>query len=230
MNRDDAILKIKKCLALSKSSEPHEAAAALRQAQKLMQLYGVDSETIRLADIEEAAAKVSSRAHPVWDVRLANLVGDTFGCQMIVRRGYQRSDFVFVGVQASAQVAAYAYEVLARQCVHARSQHISEQSPRCKKATKTARGDAFAYAWVTAASQVLERFASTEKATELVEEYMTKTYPTLKPLSKTRDIASNMVHNGSLTAGYQAGKAAKLDRGVGTKKQPQLIGSAFDLT
>jgi hypothetical protein len=32
---DDKILnKIKKCLALSTSSEPHEAASALRQAQK----------------------------------------------------------------------------------------------------------------------------------------------------------------------------------------------------
>ena len=35
MNRDDALKKIKKCLALSRSANEHEAAAALRQAQAL---------------------------------------------------------------------------------------------------------------------------------------------------------------------------------------------------
>lgn len=35
--RDKIIAKVKKCLALAKSSNEHEAATALRQAQKLMQ-------------------------------------------------------------------------------------------------------------------------------------------------------------------------------------------------
>ena len=34
--REKLISRLKKCLALSASPEPHEAAAALRQAQKLM--------------------------------------------------------------------------------------------------------------------------------------------------------------------------------------------------
>ena len=33
MNRDDALKKIKKCLALGRSANEHEAAAAMRQAQ-----------------------------------------------------------------------------------------------------------------------------------------------------------------------------------------------------
>ena len=36
MDKKTAIDKIRKCLALSKSAEPHEAAAAMRQAQKAM--------------------------------------------------------------------------------------------------------------------------------------------------------------------------------------------------
>jgi hypothetical protein len=35
MDRETALTKIKKCLALAKSSNEHEAAAAMRQAQKL---------------------------------------------------------------------------------------------------------------------------------------------------------------------------------------------------
>src|SRR5690348_8415840 len=37
-----AMEKIRKCLALSKSANEHEAAAALRQAQKLMQMHDLD--------------------------------------------------------------------------------------------------------------------------------------------------------------------------------------------
>lgn len=40
MNDQRILERIKKCLALSQSSEPHEAAAALRQAQKLMEMHG----------------------------------------------------------------------------------------------------------------------------------------------------------------------------------------------
>lgn len=41
MDKSKALDKIKKCLALSKSSNPHEAAAALRQAQKLMHAHDI---------------------------------------------------------------------------------------------------------------------------------------------------------------------------------------------
>lgn len=53
MDKNTAIDKIKKCLALSKSDNPHEAAAALRQAQKLMALYKVDALDVSLADVTE---------------------------------------------------------------------------------------------------------------------------------------------------------------------------------
>lgn len=41
MNRDQALSKIKKCLALAASANPHEAAAGTRQAQKLMAAQGL---------------------------------------------------------------------------------------------------------------------------------------------------------------------------------------------
>jgi hypothetical protein len=44
---NDAIIrKIEKCLALSKSSNEHEAAAALRQATKLMEAYNITPLTL----------------------------------------------------------------------------------------------------------------------------------------------------------------------------------------
>lgn len=40
------LAKIKKCLALASSSNPNEAATALRQARALMEKHGVTSESI----------------------------------------------------------------------------------------------------------------------------------------------------------------------------------------
>jgi hypothetical protein len=50
---DDRVLgKIKKCLALSASSNPHEAEVALRQAHALMAKHGVSSHEITMSDVE----------------------------------------------------------------------------------------------------------------------------------------------------------------------------------
>ena len=43
---DPIIGKIKKCLSLSQSDNPHEAASALRQAQALMRKHGLDEVTM----------------------------------------------------------------------------------------------------------------------------------------------------------------------------------------
>lgn len=49
MDKKAAIEKIRKCLALAKSANEHEAAAALRQAQALMRKYGVEDGDILMA-------------------------------------------------------------------------------------------------------------------------------------------------------------------------------------
>lgn len=49
--------KIKKCLALSSSDNPHEAAAAMRQAKALMDKHGVSANHITMSEIGEATAK-----------------------------------------------------------------------------------------------------------------------------------------------------------------------------
>ena len=58
MDKDDILRKIEKCLALAKSSEPAEAAAALRQAQALMREHGYRNWKLR------QSALVSARLRP----------------------------------------------------------------------------------------------------------------------------------------------------------------------
>ena len=172
MDKDKALSKIKKCLALAASPNPHEAAAALRQAQKLMDEYGLTMTDVSLADVTEAKAQARTVDLVKWEAMLSKAVALAFGCEVYsclnakigpdFRRMRQR-DYVFVGVGAAAEVASYAYDVLARQCAKDRRTHISKQPKTCKPKTKTARGDAFAEGWVHGVREKLERFGGAER-------------------------------------------------------------------
>ena len=65
MDKQTAIEKIRKCLALAKSANEHEAAAALRQAQALMRKYGVEDGDILMAEVSEARVKAGAKTKPV---------------------------------------------------------------------------------------------------------------------------------------------------------------------
>lgn len=230
MDRNAALEKIKKCLRLSKSANEHEAAAALRQAQKLMELHGIDAATLQLSDVAEATAPARSAALPQWEVSLARAVADAFGCEVIVMRGYKlafdkqhrRTKYLFIGVGPAAEVAAYAQDVLAGQCARARMAHIASQPKNCKQITKTARGDAFAKAWVWGVQSTLDRFAGSEHNVALLKAYVTAKHPALVDVKPARRDLGRNVHDNSMAAGLAAGRQAKLGRGIGNLNQELL--------
>jgi hypothetical protein len=234
MNRDQALSKIKKCLALSKSSNPHEAAAGMRQAQKLMAEHGLSDTDVTLADVCEHGAKLRMKTITPWENMLAKKVAEAFGCDFIIKYTARQIGFLtlsvkrerifnFIGVGAAPQVAAYAYEVLGRQCAKARSEHIAKQPKSCKPITKTARGDEFAFGWVVAVQALLDQVAGNEANALLIEQFMGTRYPDLtttatKDRTKGRNISTNDLHQG-----IQAGKSAQLNRGVGGVQQRELL-------
>ncbi|MBX3660711.1 MAG: DUF2786 domain-containing protein [Ramlibacter sp.] len=231
MNRDDAIKKIKKCLALSRSAEPHEAAAAMRQAQALMREYRVDDRDLSMIDVREVRVRAASMAANVWDVSLVNIVADAFGCSQYgsVRGRFndagnyvRKREYVFVGVDAAADVAAYAYQVLSRQCAQARLAHIRKQPKNCKPITKTARGDAFANGWVCGVRDLVDRFASGGKNETLLLAYMAEKHPDLKT-EEAKNKAAKVKDMGHVLAGIKAGEKAQLNRGVGGIAPRELL-------
>lgn len=224
MDRDTALAKIKKCLALSKSANANEAATAMRQAQKLMAEHSISDGELQLGDVAEAETAASGVVITTWDATLTRLVADTFGCEVIsvMRRQLGRSGVLqrkrtmaFVGVGAAGEVASYCYAVLLRQVLRDRRAHMAKQPGNCKAATRTARGDAFALAWVAGVSDLVERFAGTETNRALLETYMRTRYPdSVTSEAKNRAVGRN-VKDDSYRAGLAAGKKAQLDRGVG---------------
>ena len=223
MTRDQALSKIKKCLALGRSTNPHEAAAAMRQAQKLMAAHSITDREMSVIDVHEVPIKACSTAINAWESQLASMVANAFGCDVFARKsgGYtahfvfvRQLHYVFIGIDAAATVACYAFETLVRQCAKDRLVHIRQQSKRCKPITKTARGDEFAYGWVAAVSALIERFANPEANEALLQAYKDEKYPGMKNINPRDTTTGRKLGNGHGQAGYQAGKDAQLNRGV----------------
>ena len=231
MTRDEAIEKIKKCLALASSPEAHEAAAALRQAQKLMVQFGLNEADISLADVSEATQRAKNVPLVVWEAALASMVATAFGCAHLTtviptlslsgRR--QERHFIFIGVNPAAEIAAYAYEVLAAQCAKDRRKHMADQPKNCKPKTKVARGDRYAEGWISAISSKLEAFAGREDQKQLVSRYVDQKYPDCRTAKvKDRTKGRNMSDSDWL-AGHRAGKNANLNHGIGARAEQQAL-------
>lgn len=236
MDRNTAIEKIRKCLALGKSPEPAEAAAAMRQAQKLMAQFELSDTDLQLADVRQKATAVPAGALVSWQANLANVVGDSFGCGHIWSKtrlpglfgaGRIQRQVIFYGAESAVEVACYTFDVLFRQCAAARAAHVAKQPKSCKAITKTARGDRFAMGWVLGVMRLVECFASGEEHQQLLEAYAAQAWPdstTVKPLRK--DIGRN-VRDGDYIDGMVAGRGADLRRGVSSGPQaPRLGGGA----
>lgn len=233
MDLDKAIDKIRKCLALAKSSNPHEAASALRQAQALMRQHGVTEEGVRLAEVKEATGDARMQTLTAWETMLCQDVAEAFGCRVIGSKRFKGQwpnrrvvrTWIFVGVGASAELAQYAYDVLSRQCAKDRQAHISKQPKACKAITKTARGDAFARAWVLGVRHQLQAYAGTAEQTALLEHYMADMFPDLETTpAKRREVGRN-VRDGSLAEGFQAGRQARLERGIEAGPERMKLGA-----
>ncbi len=230
---DEGILrKIKKCLALSASSNEHEAAAALRQAQKLMAAYGVTAEALAGAEIGTGNAKSTACTKPAeWEHLLAHVLKSAFGCDCIVHTGWFNkrenrngalAEFVYIGLRHQAMTAAYAHDVLRRQLIKARTKYLKTwveehgwYTPSLR--SKIAAGDSFSRAFVLNVGSAIQplilepaqQAAVQRKKTELLggEGVL------MKGAKRGRD-------DDAWGAGAEAGKSASLQRPMGNDSKP----------
>ena len=115
MTREQAIEKIKKCLALANSPEEHEAKAALLQAQKLMAKYNVQVAESEEETIAYSKEECVHRYDAAYRKPLAHVIADNFRCKFFLRG----SKVTFFGRDFDAKVAKeafdYAYEFAMRE-------------------------------------------------------------------------------------------------------------------
>lgn len=227
MDRDRALRKVLACLRLSASSEPHEAAAALRQARALMDKFGLTEADAAAAEIHhaEAATRCQGAKPPQSLCALTNVVADGYRCHAVVevsitalwpkRTGTTRVRFY--GAGSDAEVAAYAFTVLRRQLEAARAHHVRRVR---KRANKAARGEAFALGWVSAIHRLFPREAIGDERTSAIEAAIRAHSGDVRT-AKGREIAGR-TQRGDEEAGFVAGLKAELRAGLAGSRQAQL--------
>lgn len=238
MTREEAILKIKKCLALSKSANQHEAAAALRQAQMLMERFNIDADAAELLGIiENQIFGSGSQQPPVFETMLAQSIAKLMECKVFLSFGIKRSKsnvkvagiWTFVGFDPAPEIASYAFDVLFRQLKKARTHFINTSLKRVTiRTNKIKRADMFCEGWVLEASEQVRRIKpNTEKLLQ-IDAYLKNTteLATFKP--KNRNEKTNKDSSRCLNdfwSGRQAGKDAQINHAMNNGQQFEKIGA-----
>lgn len=229
---DKVIRKIQKCLALSKSSNAGEAAAALRQAQKMMELYNVTAEGLVMSELDVTRANSTACTKPPqWELAMAHLVSQAFRCRLlwltgvfdnIRNRDIAKGRWEFVGLKHEAQIAAYSMDVLRRQLLKAREAYLKtwvadNYGSRLKD--KLAASTAFSEGFVSNIARQVHSIAPHDDSTkDAIEKRVAGLIGGNKKQMKTtaREGGSYSDYH----AGKKAGESATLHRPMGPASSP----------
>lgn len=228
MSDDKTLQKIKKLLALAKSSNQHEAANALRIAQKLMRELALTEQDIALTTIEQREIKRANASdkQPLWAELLTNTINSAFGLHAIYSwNRVQGATVIFVGPADRVTIGTYCYEVLAPQLVKARRAFINKLNKRLKLTTKTNRADLFAEGWIEAVYHQVQALVPTEEEQHLIQLYKEKHFPSLRK-TEVRNAEQKARDLNAFGAGFIQGKKVRLNAGVNGAEQGK-IGSSL---
>tara|TARA_B100000700_G_scaffold42240_1_gene43252 strand:+ start:1384 stop:2085 length:702 start_codon:yes stop_codon:yes gene_type:complete len=221
--------KIKKCLALAKSSNANEAAAAMRQAQKLMEIHGVTADDVAVSDVESHLATANAgRTPPNYIAMLANMVSGAFGAEIVYGSRFDgerwHGHVEFYGVNGAAEVAGYAFEVLGRQLKRDRNAYLATQPKRIKRTTKVRRGDLYAQAWVDAVARQVVPHQRSEAEDATIEAYKAKRWETPLESRQARNNTKGMRSHDvdALHQGRADGNKVSFHQGVNGTRQAAI--------
>ncbi|WP_420996218.1 DUF2786 domain-containing protein [Cupriavidus sp. 30B13] len=229
MDRNTVLDKIKKCLALAESDNPHEAAAAMRQAQKLMEMHGVSADELAAVDVEEAWGRsCATQRPPRYEVALVSMIASAFGCDLVFSTRVMGERFAggyaFIGMGAAATIAQYTYGVLGRQLRKSRTTYIKTKLKRCGPKNKVSRADVFCEGWVHAVRSLVEDIAIPKASSLAIDAYMRANHAVTKTLTMTsRQPGRGVEAADDQWRGYQAGRGAVLHRGIDGVAMPALM-------
>lgn len=240
------IRKIKRCLALSASSNETEAATAMRQAQALMREYRLTEVDVRLSDVGEVQSqKYRVNRRPTWDRQLSAIVARAFSVRPLDVRHWDKaagrvvSRAQFVGVTPTPQIAMYAYEALLAKLTLARREYVQQVRVGQRRScySPETAGNHFALAWVSAVHGKIHDLVpqGEEDATlpnhtsghDLVavqtqDQALIEQYLAGQEIGKARKVPKIELDLDAQIAGLLAGQRMQLNPGLATSGQCQV--------
>jgi hypothetical protein len=115
MTKDEAIEKVKKLLALSRSPNEHEAALAATKAKQILDQYNLsginfDEESKRPNFIKEFLVPIDNLEQ--WNNEISKVVMEVYNCSIFLIYEDDRPNFIVFGEEANGKIAAYVLDYM----------------------------------------------------------------------------------------------------------------------
>jgi hypothetical protein len=228
---EGVLRRIKKCLALSGSPNPHEAATALSMAQKLMAAHNITEAALQDDDITESEVDSTALNNiPGWEHMLSHGLCRIFGvrsfvrtgwCHWADRRSHQLARFVYVGANGSAETAIYAHTVVRRAVLKAKAAYMAAQPMAFwSRGEKISHSNSFCVAFVT---EAFDSIADLKPSDGVAEALRLRLNAHLGDNPEMVRASRVKLRDAALAAGAEAGSAFKLYAGIpGVEAAKQL--------
>ncbi|MFT8890212.1 MAG: DUF2786 domain-containing protein [Acetobacter papayae] len=226
MSKKAIMERLKKLMALSRSSNVHEAAAALERATQLMREHQITEDDLVLSNVTECntsfvwGAKVNPAQYQTW---LWAMIQQVFGVECVFTP--YSGHMTFYGLSCRAEMAAYTCDVLSRQLSRARADFLKSQNKRLKRQTKISRADNFAEGWIVAVRSKAQSMMISKEEKALMLTYAQRTWGQTETIGgrPAREARGTSEAFGS---GYREGKNANLHRPMSTQERLAIEGRA----
>jgi hypothetical protein len=243
MNDDTILRKIQKAMALAndKRGDQNTAAIALRQAQAMMEKYGITEQKVLAANCThtDLRSKVSVVNPTMWEVNIINFVAKAFGCRVLWTKGgpapTMKGYWTILGPKSYVEVALYTVEVTLRQILKARSNFVKNMNeeiellktygrdPGVGRAQKSKMADEFCLGWGWAVEKEIHKMADPDGLIKAATDaYASKIVdPNIEVKINNK---GSMTPTAAMMAGAADGKQFKIHRPMNTGPETLKIG------
>lgn len=228
-NRERFLRRIRKCLALSESSNEHEAARALAQAKAMMEQYGIDrseAEADELEMLDKSVGKIRRSRLTENEVMLHAVICHFFGCSLFMRGNWP----VIIGVAPAPAVAEYACQTLLRQLRRDQDKALAGAeillNGKIKRSAVRQFNYDFGRTWIYTVNRKIEAFAKGVTGEDACRHRSLFTDEPVKDRALTnRSSGDETLQKYAAIAGAILGAKAELNHGVSsTQEETPRIG------
>ncbi|MGO2959573.1 MAG: DUF2786 domain-containing protein [Acetobacter sp.] len=225
--KNKAMERLKKLLALSRSTNEHEAASALCKAQELMRELSISEDDLELTDY--AAIEADSYlvrpgySIPVYVSLLRRLVSKAFGCDAIWDEQPAKYRLTWLGQRSKEEVSAYSWTVLARLIKAKRAYYkftamLGVHTPGKREAL----ADIYCEGWVSGVSQNILPESLSDKEQRLLDLFVKQKFPHTTDAKRRGAALTGQDVNAAYSAGQKEGRKTHLHAGVQNIKRGQV--------
>lgn len=222
--RQKALQKIAKCLELGQSANVHEAAQAIRMAERLMHKHGLEQADIDFIRMGITRAKQLLPAQPGQNIlRIIRGINARFGVEAVLvdHKGLKRLEFV--GDADKAVFAAFAFDILYRE-MHQQigSFRTGLSGKGLSQHEQNRRVASFTAGWLEGALEKLPNLAGDHS--DSLDDYLDQQFANLDRKTFKEQLKKSMAQlTPDFESGLKKGKRVSVNRPVSGKADPRQL-------